>query len=74
MTNPIKQDEASDAFENRPVLTGNDVNRLLNISSVTRWRLEKRGLLTPVPHLRRKLYAREEVLAFISGKTAGQSR
>lgn len=48
--------------------TAEEVNRLLHISSVTRWRLEKRGLLKPVLGLRHKLYARRAVEEFLARK------
>lgn len=48
--------------------TGKELNELLHISSVTRWRLEKRGLLMPVPGLRHKLYSIKEVEAFLARK------
>ena len=40
----------------------------LGICTVSLWRLEKRGLLRPVPGLRHKIYARTEVDRFLSGK------
>jgi len=40
----------------------------VGISRVTAYRLEKRGLLRPVPGLRHKIYSREEVARFLSGK------
>lgn len=52
------------SFDGAP-LTGAQVNKLLNISTTTRWRLEKRGLLVPVPNLRRKLYAQAAIRRFL---------
>ena len=40
----------------------------LGISSVSLWRLEKRGLLMPLPCLRHKLYAVEALKKFVAGK------
>jgi hypothetical protein len=40
-----------------------------SISSVTIWRLEKRGLLKRVPGIRRKLFTVDSVRAFIAGRT-----
>lgn len=40
----------------------------LQISPVSAWRLEKRGLLMPVPGLRHKIYARAAVDRFLAGK------
>ena len=48
--------------------TAAEVNQLLSISSVTRWRLEKRRLLLPVAGLRTKLYSRRAVEAFLAGR------
>ena len=45
---------------------------VLGLSKVTLWRLEKRGLLTPVSGVRNKIYSRRAVLAFIDGKGAAQ--
>jgi len=50
--------------------TGKELNELLHISSVTRWRLECRGALKAVPGLRRKLYSRATVESFINGKAS----
>jgi hypothetical protein len=38
----------------------------LGISATTLWRLERLGLLTPVRHLRHRLYARSEIERFLS--------
>ena len=57
---------------------GNSVPRLtystpqacaaLGVSSVTLWRLEKRGLLRAVPGLRHKLWPVRELERFVAGK------
>jgi hypothetical protein len=39
----------------------------IGLSGVTLWRLEKRGLLKPVPGIRHKLFARAEVERFLRG-------
>ena len=44
----------------------------LGVSRTTVWRWEALGLLKPVPHLRHKIYAREEVERFLKGQ-AGAS-
>src|SRR4051812_15813410 len=40
----------------------------LGISKVSLYRLEARGLLKPLPYLRTKIYSRQEVERFLSGK------
>jgi hypothetical protein len=40
----------------------------LGLSTVSLWRLRRRGLLRPIPGLRHKLYAKTEVQRFLSGK------
>ena len=40
----------------------------LQISPVTLWRLEKRGLLVALPHLRHKRYPADAVRSFASGR------
>ena len=45
-----------------------EIENILGISAVTRWRYEKRGLLKAVPGIRHKLYSRKEVEAFLAGK------
>ena len=39
----------------------------LGISPVSLWRLEKRGLLMPLPQLRHKLYSVEALKKFVGG-------
>jgi len=43
----------------------------LGLSRVSIYRLEVRGLLKPVPGIRKKLYARTEVEKFLAGKQGG---
>jgi hypothetical protein len=38
------------------------------LSTVTIWRLEKRGLLKRVPGIRRRLFTVESVRAYVAGK------
>lgn len=52
----------------RIAYSGSELDALLGISTVTRWRLEKRGLLRAVPGIRTKLYSRKAVEAFLDGK------
>jgi hypothetical protein len=46
------------------VYTAEQVCAALQISAVTLWRLERRGLLKPLPHLRHKRYAVRAVERF----------
>ena len=55
----------------RLAYSGEEIQRALGISHVTLWRLEKRGLLRPLPGLKRKLYAVAEVQRFVGGKARG---
>jgi len=49
--------------------TGDEVNEILGgISSVTRWRLEKKGLLKRVPGIGRPLYSRKAVMALLNSE------
>jgi hypothetical protein len=48
--------------------TAGQVCEALQISKVTLWRLEKRGLLTSIPHLRHKRYSAATVRQFASGE------
>lgn len=51
------------------VYTGREVNELLGgISDVTRWRLEKKGLLKRVPGVPKPIYTKKSVLALASGE------
>jgi predicted DNA-binding transcriptional regulator AlpA len=60
---------ASQAVE-KMAFTGGEVETITGLSKVTIWRLEKRGLLKPVPGIRNKLYSRKAVEAFLEGKVA----
>lgn len=46
--------------------TKNELAAELGLSTVTIWRLERRGLLRPVPGIRHKLYARKEIERFLN--------
>ena len=49
--------------------TGPEVNEILGgISNVTRWRLEKKGLLKRVPGLGRPLYSKRAVMALLNAE------
>lgn len=50
--------------------SGKELQRLLGLSVVSIWRLERRGLLRAVPGIRSKLYSRKNVEAFLEGKSA----
>ena len=50
--------------------SGKELQRILDVSSVTIWRLEKKNLLKPVPGIKNKLYSRKTVEAFLEGKGA----
>ena len=52
----------------RIVYSKAELCEVLQISPVSAWRLEKRGLLMPVPGLRHKIYARAAVDRFLAGK------
>ena len=45
-----------------------ELSEELSISKASLYRLEARGLLKPLPYLRHKIYSREEVERFLSGK------
>ena len=66
----IQNNAASAPAIERLAFSGEEIQRALGVSSVTLWRLEKRGLLRPLPGLRRKLYATSEVQRFLSGRRA----
>ena len=44
-----------------------ELSEELGISRVSFYRLEAKGILKPLPHLRHKIYSREEVARFLSG-------
>lgn len=46
----------------------------LGISATTLWRLERLGLLTPVRHLRHRLYARSEIERFLNSDAVGADK
>ncbi len=53
----------------RLAYTKTELCELLHLSTVTLWRLEKRGLLVPIPSIRHKIYSKAAVDAFLSGKS-----
>lgn len=56
----------TEPLRERWTYTSAEVCSALQISKVTLWRLEKRGLLTPIPHLRHKRYFVGSVQSFLS--------
>lgn len=49
--------------------TGTEVNEILGgISNVTRWRLEKKGLLKRVPGLGKPIYSKRAVMALLNAE------
>lgn len=52
--------------------TAEQVCAALQISKVTLWRLERRGLLRPLPHLRHKRYSARRVALFVTGLQASE--
>ena len=51
--------------------TGPEVNEILGgISNVTRWRLEKKGLLKRVPGLGKPLYSKRAVMALLNAEAS----
>lgn len=53
------------AFKDRLAYNKAELCSLLGISATSVWRLEARGLLRPLPHLRHKIYPRSEVERFL---------
>lgn len=49
-------------------LTIDELAQELSLNRATIYRLEARGLLRSVPHIRHKIYARGEVDRFLAGK------
>lgn len=52
----------------RLTLNSREACHALGVSATTLWRLEKRGLITPVPGLRTKLWPVTELNAFVGGR------
>lgn len=50
----------------RLLYTKREACELLGLSETTLWRLEQRGLLRPVAHIRHKRFSRREIDRFIS--------
>lgn len=57
----------------RLVLTRREACVALGISATSLWRLEARGLIRPVSHLRTKLYPLKELARFLDQAGAGRS-
>lgn len=51
--------------------TADQVCAALQISKVTLWRLERRGLICALPHLRHKRYAAHVIAAFVCQQSPG---
>jgi hypothetical protein len=49
------------------VYTIDELAKVLKLSRVTLWRLERRGLLKSVPGVRHKIYSRRAVEKFLEG-------
>lgn len=56
---------AGDGKAERLAYTKRETCALLGIGETTLWRLEKRGLVRAVPHLRIKIYPRAELERFL---------
>ncbi len=70
MENQITQSDVKPVVE-KLAYTGTEVNEILGgISDVTRWRLEKKGLLKRVPGLGRPLYSKRAVMALLNSEAA----
>jgi len=61
------QTPESSASLEKLAFTKKELCESLGLCPVTLWRLEKRGLLKPVPGIRHKLYARREGKRFLAG-------
>ena len=65
----IIQNQTASGYAEKLAYHGHEVDQILGISPITRWRLEKRGLLTPVAGIKHKLYSRRAVEAFLDGRS-----
>lgn len=50
----------------RLTLTGKETGYVTGLSQTTLWRLAARGLLTPIPGLRHRVYSRAAVEKFVN--------
>jgi len=66
-TQPIQAIQPTPTVEKLTYSTA-DLCSALGLSSVTLWRLSRRGLLRPIQGIRHRLYAKTEVQRFLSGK------
>jgi hypothetical protein len=55
----------------RLAYSAREVCSSLGISPVSLWRLEKRGLIHSIPHLRVKLFSRKELDRFLADTKGG---
>jgi len=63
----------SNSTDAKLAYTRKELSALLGISSVTLWRLQARGLIQPVPGIRRKIFARQEVERFLNTSSKGKA-
>jgi hypothetical protein len=66
---PIASNEAA-ARPLRLALTTQEACTALGICSVSLWRLEKKGLIRAVPHLRHKMWPIKELERFLNSAAA----
>lgn len=64
MGSDTAQTETPTATVERIAYNAAEACKALGVSSVTLWRLEKRGLLKPIPGLRHRLYSVESLRRF----------
>lgn len=62
--------EKSSAVVERLAYTRSELCSSLNISPITLWRLERRGLIRSVPGVRHKIFSVAEVQRFLAGGAA----
>ena len=70
------QSESSPALRVTPqrlLFTKRETCELLGLSETTLWRLEQRGLLRPVAHIRHKRFSRQEIDRFIAKGTTSSN-
>lgn len=65
---PEKNSEIAAPVLERLVYNRIELGQVLGLCETSIWRLERRGLIKPVPGLRHKLYSVEAVKRFIAGK------
>lgn len=74
MMSPTKS--VSDTTETLPRLsfTPAETCVLINCSRMSLWRLEQRGLLVPVRHLRHPVYSRAAIDRYLAGEAPATTR